>query len=97
MLKYTSSTLKKLENLYKQLDYKVRYEKGSFKSGYCLVEHRKVVVINKFYTKDARIQCLIDILAKFDVSNTEKLDDDSLELLDELKKIWETRKIDLCV
>ena len=92
MLKYTSSTLKKLENLYKQLEYKVRYEKGNFQSGYCVVENRKVVIINKFYTKDARIRCLIDILSHFDVSNTDKLDEESLGLLEELKKIWEREK-----
>ena len=37
-MNYTKHTLQKIEDLFKELDYAVRYEKGSFHSGYCLVE-----------------------------------------------------------
>ena len=40
----------------------VRYEKGNFNSGYCIVENRKIVIINKFYETEARINVLLDIL-----------------------------------
>lgn len=40
----------------------VRYEKGNFNSGYCIVEDRKIVVINKFYDVEGRMNVLIDIL-----------------------------------
>ncbi|MFZ1497664.1 MAG: hypothetical protein WAS72_11445, partial [Saprospiraceae bacterium] len=41
----------------------VRYEKGNFQSGYCIVEHRKIVIVNKFFETEARINSLIDIIS----------------------------------
>ncbi len=63
MLKFTSHNLKKLENLFEEMGYTVRYEKGNFQSGYCIVEDRKVAVVNKFFNTEGRINCLLDILA----------------------------------
>jgi hypothetical protein len=62
MNKYTKPTLQKLENLFKELDYTVRYEKGTFNSGYCIVEDRRIVVMNRFFDTDARVGVLLDIL-----------------------------------
>ena len=62
MLKYTKNNLKKIEQLFEQLDYTVRYERGSFQSGYCLVENRRVAVINKYFDTEGRINVLLDIL-----------------------------------
>lgn len=61
-MRYTQTTLKKLEELFGELDYVVRYEKGSFQSGYCIVESRKIAVVNKFFDTEARINCLLEIL-----------------------------------
>jgi hypothetical protein len=61
-LKYNTHTLQKIEALFQASDYIIRYEKGSFNSGYCILESKKVVVINKFYDVEARINCLIDII-----------------------------------
>jgi hypothetical protein len=46
--KYTPNTLKKLEQLFEEMSYIIRYEKGNFNSGYCLLEEKKIVVINRF-------------------------------------------------
>lgn len=62
-MRYTRSTLKKLEDLFAELGYTIRYEKGNFQSGYCLVEQRKIAVVNKFFDTEGRINCLLDILA----------------------------------
>ncbi|KXK37292.1 MAG: hypothetical protein J5I52_05100 [Saprospiraceae bacterium] len=62
MNKFTKPTLQKLEQIFKELDYVIRYEKGTFNSGYCIVENTKVVVINKFYDTDGRVGVLMDIL-----------------------------------
>ncbi len=64
MNRYTKPTLQKLEQVFKELDYLVRYEKGHFNSGYCIVENTKVVVINKFFETDARVSVLLEILDK---------------------------------
>jgi len=61
-MKMTRHTLKKTEALLEELGYEIIYEKGNFKSGYCIVEHKNVIVINKFYDVETRINCLIDIL-----------------------------------
>lgn len=65
-MRYTQTTLKKLEDLFGELDYAVRYEKGSFQSGYCIVESRKIAVVNKFFDTEARINCLLEILNKLE-------------------------------
>lgn len=62
-MKYSKSNLEKLEQLFKELEYTVRYEKGNFNSGYCIVEHKKIVVVNRFYDIEGRINILLDILS----------------------------------
>lgn len=71
MNKHNKPTLQKLEQLFRQLDYTVRYEKGTFNSGYCIVDASKIVVINKFFNTDSRVNVLLDIL-------NDILDDDQL-------------------
>ncbi|MEL6655740.1 MAG: hypothetical protein AAFP77_16900 [Bacteroidota bacterium] len=66
-MKYTRHNLKKLETLFKEIEYTVRYEKGSFNSGYCIVEDRKIAVINKFYDVEGRINVLLEILSSIPV------------------------------
>ena len=61
-LRYTKHFLNKLEDLFSETDYQLRYEKGSFKSGYCLLKDRRIAVINKYYTVEGKINCLVDIL-----------------------------------
>lgn len=88
MLKPTESNLKKLEDLFKHLSYKVRYEKGQFQSGYCLVKSQKILVINKFYTTEARINCLIEILQEIDIDESlfTSLDESLQKIIKEINK-----------
>jgi hypothetical protein len=64
MFKYSRHNLKKLEDLFEEMGYVVRYEKGNFQSGYCLVENRKMAVVNKFFELESRINCLLEILGE---------------------------------
>lgn len=64
MLATTKHSLKKLETLLEELGYTVRYEKGNFTSGYCLVEQRRVAIVNRFYDTEGRINVLLDILGQ---------------------------------
>jgi len=68
MAKYTPAYLKKLEDLLKEGAYEVRYEKGNFKSGYCILEDKRVVVINKFSSLESRIQALTEIILAMSAS-----------------------------
>ncbi len=71
-LKYTKNTLKKIESLFEAIGYQIRFEKGNFQSGYCIVENKKIAVINKFFDTEARINCLLDILSIIQI-DTESL------------------------
>ena len=84
-MNYTKHTLQKIEDLIEELGYTVRYEKGSFQSGYCLVENNKIAVINKFYETEGRINTLIDIIDKIEV-NTEGLNEKNLKTYKEIQK-----------
>jgi hypothetical protein len=80
MNKHTKPTLEKLEQLCRELDYIVRYEKGSFNSGYCLVAESRVIVINKFFDTDGRVNVIMDILSVI-------LEDDSI-LSDKSRQLY---------
>lgn len=92
MFKYNRTTLTKLESILKSHDYTVRYERGNFKSGYCIVENRNIAVINKFFDVEARINILIEILGTFEV-DPEKLDDASLEMYQKFMKMDDTKSV----
>lgn len=70
-LKYTPNTLKKLEQLFEETRYIIRFEKGNFNSGYCVLEHKRVVVVNKFLNLEGRINALIEILPSINVIESE--------------------------
>lgn len=72
-MKMTKTTLKKLESIFESLNYTILYEKGSFQSGYCLVEGEQIIVMNKFFDTEARINCLIELLDFLEI-NEEMLD-----------------------
>ena len=61
-LKYSKKYLDKIENLFAASDYILRYEKGNFKSGYCILKDSKVVVVNKYFPIEGKVSALIDIL-----------------------------------
>ena len=85
-MKLTKTTLKKLEVLFKELGYTVRFEKGQFNAGYCVVENRKVVVINKFYDTEGRCNTLLDVLATVSIPDGTELTDASAKLLHAARK-----------
>ena len=62
MLKPTTHSQEKLEQLFIALGYKVRYEKGNFKPGACILQDKRVVVVNKFATLENKINAMLDIL-----------------------------------
>lgn len=75
-MKYTQSTLDKLEAIPEQAGYVLRYERGNFQSGYCLLEAKKVVVLNKFLQIEGRINTLLELIPQLDV-NTDMLTEES--------------------
>ena len=67
---FTNHTLEKVELLLKELGYKVRYEKGNFKTGSCLIENSKLVMVNKFSNLESKIISLIELLKNIDANDS---------------------------
>lgn len=68
--KVTPNNLTRLEKIFGEAKYELRFEKGTFNSGYCVLEHKKVVVINKFLNLEGRINTLLDILSTMALDET---------------------------
>jgi hypothetical protein len=68
--KVTPNNLTRLEKIFGEAKYELRFEKGTFNSGYCVLEHKKVVVVNKFLNLEGRINTLLDILASMELDET---------------------------
>ena len=82
-MKYNPATLKRLENILDESGYIVRYERGSFQSGYCILEDKKVVVLNKFLITEGRINTLMDLIPLVNI-NYDMLTKDSQKMYDEM-------------
>ncbi len=82
-MRYTQSTLDKLEAIPEQAGYVLRYERGTFQSGYCILEQKRVVVLNKFLQLEGRINTLADLIPQLDI-NTELLTEDAKKLYVEI-------------
>lgn len=83
-LKYTPNTLKKLEQLFEEARFRIRYEKGNFNSGYCILEDRQIAVINRFLNIEGRINALLEILPAVPV-NEEELSGEMLKWYKQLQ------------
>ena len=85
MFKYTKHSLKKIEQIFEEIAYIVRYERGNFHSGYCIVENSKIAVVNKFFDTEARITCLVEIISSIEVDE-KLLSEKSMEFYKRIKK-----------
>ncbi|HEX3024980.1 MAG TPA: hypothetical protein VHP12_07195 [Chitinophagaceae bacterium] len=84
-MKYTQHNLDKLEDILQQSEYVVRYERGTFQSGWCLLEARKIVVLNKFLDTEGRINTLLEIIPQLNIE-FDKLTHESQKLYDDVVK-----------
>lgn len=66
-MKYTQTTLDKIERIIEETGYIIRYERGTFQSGFCILEDKKVVVLNKFLQLEGRINTLIELIPQLKI------------------------------
>lgn len=83
-LKYTRPFLTKLEDIFAESEYMLRYEKGTFKSGFCILKETKVAVVNKYFPLEGKINCLVEILRSVDIP-AESLRPESQKLYQAIK------------
>ncbi len=84
-MKYTQTTLDKLGNILEESGYVVRYERGTFQSGWCLLEARKIVVLNKFLSVEGRINTLMELIPQLNIEY-DKLTLESQKLYEDVVK-----------
>jgi hypothetical protein len=82
-MKMNQTTLDKLEAILEETGYIVRYERGTFQSGYCILEQRKVVVLNKFLQLEGRINTMLELIPQLKV-DFDLLTGDSQKLYEEV-------------
>jgi len=61
MVKPNKGYLSKLEDVVSEGGFIVRYERGNFKSGYCVLKDTKIVLINNFLPVEGRVNCLLEL------------------------------------
>ena len=63
------SILADLKSVANQMGAKVRFERGDFKGGYCLLKESKVIVINKLVTFQRKVITLSAALKELGVED----------------------------
>ena len=63
------TTYNELKEVFEKLNYKVVLDKGNFNTGYCLLEHEKIIVVNKNKPYENRVKILSSILSKIDTDD----------------------------
>ncbi len=82
-IRFTPATLDKIEKIIAESGYIIRYERGTFQSGFCILESRKVVVLNKFLQIEGRINTLVDLLSILNIE-PDRLSVDSKKLFEDI-------------
>ena len=82
-MKYNQVTSDKIESVLEEAGYVVRFERGTFQSGYCILQEKRVVVLNKFLNVEGRINTLIELMPQLDI-HFDSLTADSQKLYEEI-------------
>lgn len=85
-IKYTPQFLAKLEDIFSESEYVLRYEKGTFNSGYCLLKETKIAIINKYFPLEGKINSLIEILRSIQLDTT-RLSEKNRKLFHEITQM----------
>ena len=84
-IKYTTHFLSKLEDLLSESTYILRFEKGNFQSGYCILNESKIAIINKYFPLEGKINCLIEIIRSVEL-NPEELSAENKKILNAIRQ-----------
>ena len=85
-MKYTQHTLDKIERIAEENGYVIRYERGTFQSGYCILQDKKVIVINKFFQTEGRMNALADLMPQLEI-NVDALTHESQKVYEEVMSV----------
>lgn len=85
IIKYSNHFLNKLEDLLSETEYILRYEKGNFQSGYCILNESKVAIVNKFFALEGKVNSLIEIIRAIKIDSS-KLSENNRKLYAEINQ-----------
>lgn len=85
-MKYTQNILDKIEKIAEESGYIIRYERGTFQSGYCILQAKKVIVLNKFFQVEGRINTFVDLMPQLEI-NFDQLTHESQKMYDEVMSV----------
>jgi hypothetical protein len=80
MLAYTQNSLNKLECLLHALGFKIRYERGSFRSGTCILQQENILVVNRFSDIEVKIKSMLEVIQTIELSEDMDLDEKQKKL-----------------
>ena len=75
----TGLLLQEMEQLADRLGWEVRYEKGDFQSGFCIIDDQRLIIIHKKSSPTDRLRHIAGVLAREDL--------DGMYLLPQVRKI----------
>ncbi|HQW91744.1 MAG: hypothetical protein IPH68_04710 [Chitinophagaceae bacterium] len=85
-MKHTQHNLDKLEKIAEESGYVIRYERGTFQTGYCILQDKKVIVINKFFQTEGRMNALTDLMPQLEI-NVDALTHESQKVYEEVMSV----------
>jgi hypothetical protein len=85
-MKNSQAYLDKLQQILAENNYSIRYERGTFQSGWCLLEQKRIVVLNKFLDTEGRINTLLDLIPQVQI-NFDKLTLESQKLYNQVTPV----------
>lgn len=62
-----SQIIEELEQVARQLNLQIRYEKGDFEGGYCILKEKKILVVNKKIAEPRKAIAMALALSEFGV------------------------------
>lgn len=80
MIPYTQNSLNKLESLLNALGFKIRYERGSFRSGTCILQQENILVVNRFSDIEVKIKSMLQVIQAIELCESIELDEKQQKL-----------------
>jgi hypothetical protein len=85
MMRATKNSQDKLQGILKSLGFVIRYERGNFRGGHCIVMEEQMIIINKFFPLESKVNTLVDIIKDIEIDES-LLSEDQLKLVHKLKE-----------
>ncbi len=84
-MQITRKLLKQLKTIFEKSGYQVRFAKGRFQGGYCIVSQKKMIIINTLFPLESQVNVLIHLLEQLPI-DLSRLNEKEKELFTKLSR-----------